>query len=144
MAALAGGCATPYQSAAPNWFSLGVDGGFMVSGLRGGVFRVRFVGNVNTTSETTQTYALYRSAVLAEEQGFAGFEIVSAIEGLESDIPSYTAQIRLLRPPFTPSPPKVFDATRLKAALEPYVMGMKCDKDNVCPHDHHYLRPSGS
>jgi hypothetical protein len=138
--------ATPYQSANPRLDIWGpdvvhIDGGYAVSGLRGGMFRVRFLGNVYTTLETTRTYGLYRCAVLAEEQGFPGFEIVSASEGLESDVPSYTAQIRLLRPPFTLSPPKVFNAARLKAALDPHVMGMKCEKNNVCPHAHDYLNP---
>jgi len=117
----------------------------MISGLRGGMFRVRFDGNIFTTFETAQTYALYRSAELTQENGFDGFEIVSETQDPDGAdrVASYSTQIRLLKQPFKAAPPKVFDAAALKAALEPYVLGKKCDNGNVCPHDHDYRRASG-
>lgn len=55
--------------------------------------------------------------------------------------PSLEADIQLLKGPVTANPPKVFDAKQLKAALEPYVTGNKCNQ-NVCPHVHRYIMPS--
>lgn len=54
--------------------------------------------------------------------------------------PSITAQIQLLRHPFKYVNLKAFDAVALKASLEPYVNGNKCE-GNVCPHIHTYLYP---
>ena len=133
------GCATPYQDQAPFFQP---EGGFMITGLRGGMFRVRFDGNDVTTLETAKTYTLYRSAVLTQEQGFAGFEVITETQDPDAADRegTYAMQIRLLKEPFAPAPPKIFSASALKAALEPYVMGKKCENGNVCPHDHAYLR----
>ena len=54
--------------------------------------------------------------------------------------PVFSSEIRLLKKPFPGQPPKVFDAAVLKTALEPYVMGMKCEKGNVCAHERGYLK----
>ena len=40
--------------------------------------------------------------------------------------------IRLLKRPFVVSPSKVFDAAELKAALDRYVRGPKCEKGKMC------------
>jgi len=55
--------------------------------------------------------------------------------------PSLSADIQLLRNPIATVPGKVFDATALKATLEPYVKGKLCGT-NVCPHVHRYLYPA--
>jgi hypothetical protein len=63
--------------------------------------------------------------------------------GLAFNIVSGSAlqdNIRMLRKPFAHNPPKVFDASLVKAALEPYVTGKKCDRGNICPHPDDYLR----
>lgn len=60
-----------------------------------------------------------------------------------SNKPHIEADIRLLPAPISEAPPKVFDARKLKDALETYVNGKKCDSDNVCPHVHKYLFPEG-
>jgi hypothetical protein len=65
-------CATPYVQE-------GLTGGFDVKDLGQDVYRVRFGGNGYTSRETVQTYWLYRSAELALEKGFTGFEILSDI-----------------------------------------------------------------
>ena len=70
VAAMLAACATQY---APEGFT----GGFDVKDLGQDVYRVRFSGNGYTTRETAQTYWLYRSAELALEKGFTGFEILS-------------------------------------------------------------------
>jgi len=53
----------------------------------------------------------------------------------------------LLKTPFETAPPKIFDAALLKAALDVYVRGTKCETNsrggNVCPHVHDYLFPKG-
>ena len=54
--------------------------------------------------------------------------------------PYMVQDIRLLRKPFTPVPGRSFDATDLKATLDPMVNGKKCN-GNVCPHVHRYLYP---
>jgi hypothetical protein len=55
--------------------------------------------------------------------------------------PTVVGDIRLLKAPIQPKPPKVFDAAQLKSTLEPYVNGQKCDMGNVCAHVHRYLVP---
>jgi len=52
--------------------------------------------------------------------------------------------IRLLHNPIMPMAGKVFDAAKLKAALDPYVNRKKCDENNVCTHEHRYLRESAA
>ena len=49
--------------------------------------------------------------------------------------------IRMVRKPFDADPPRVFDATLVKTMLEPYVMGQKCNRGNICPHEKDYLKP---
>ncbi len=65
----------------------------------------------------------------------------------QSHKPLVQADIRMLKKPFEISPPKVFDATQLKTALEPYMVGKECEtkssSGNVCPHVHEYLFPKG-
>ena len=65
-------CSTPYQQSS-------FTGGSDVKELRPDVYRVSFQGNGYTTRESVQVYWLYRSAQLAVEKGFAGFEILSDI-----------------------------------------------------------------
>ena len=155
------GCATAYQES-------GLTGGYEEAHLQGDVWRVSFGGNGYTNRETTQTYWLYRSAELTLAQGYDGFEIVSSFQFVsgssaeDSGIyvpvsyyngtmyhslgylrgPSMSADIRLLKKPFNPKPPVIFDARELKSALEPHVTSReKCRSGNVCSHDHSYLHP---
>ncbi|WP_433995263.1 CC0125/CC1285 family lipoprotein [Bradyrhizobium manausense] len=72
-AAILVSCSTPYQQS-------GFTGGADVKELRPDVYRVTFQGNGYTTRESVQVYWLYRSAQLAVEKGFAGFEILSDIQ----------------------------------------------------------------
>jgi hypothetical protein len=159
LAIILSSCATTYQTS-------GMTGGYDQKQLEGDIWRVAFNGNGHTTAETVQTYWLYRCAQLALENQYDGFEIISNVQlsspeimpggrvqiakagpvyvpiyvpQRQGPIPSFQADIRLLKKPFTPLPPKVFDAGVLKTALEPHVTGQKCDKDNVCPHAHHYI-----
>jgi hypothetical protein len=55
--------------------------------------------------------------------------------------PSMSGEIALIRAPIPAEPGRAFDARALKALLEPYVLGQKCD-GNVCPHVHSYLYPT--
>jgi hypothetical protein len=170
LSALVMGCvSTPYQSS-------GFTGGLTELQLKEDIWRVRFSGNGFTTPETAQTYWLYRCAELALERGYEGFQVLSDIRFVELPldgvnaasegrflrtaapvyIPMYIDQsrhpriegdIRLLRKPFNPIPPKVFDAGMLKGTLDRYVKGEKCSGDggttgNVCPHVHDYLFPT--
>jgi hypothetical protein len=57
--------------------------------------------------------------------------------------PKLTGDIKLLKLPFDHTPPKVFDATTIKNALDRYVHGEKCD-GNVCAHVHDYVLPPGT
>jgi hypothetical protein len=128
-----------------------------------GLWSVGFDGTTNTTVETAQTYVLYRCATLVLEHAYDGFEIVSQnrefvavsnpllrqaqiiILPVPLGTPRSTAyrmfalRIKMLKQPFQPTPPKIFDATALKRALEPHVTGKKCEGGNVCPFDHTYL-----
>lgn len=72
-AAILASCSTPYQQQS-------FTGGSDVKELRPDVFRVSFQGNGYTTRESVQVYWLYRSAQLAVEKGFAGFEVLSDIQ----------------------------------------------------------------
>jgi len=160
LALLVSGCgATQYK---PQGFLNGY--GSQVLELESGIWRVTFRANPHTTNETVQAYWLYRSAELALEKGFDGFEILTPIQFVRLDsrteaevhlaagpvfIPMFTSpryqdpemegDIRLLKGPIRHAPPRVFDAAQLKVALEPYVRGDKCDAGNVCPHVHRYL-----
>jgi hypothetical protein len=154
-------CATSYQPE-------GLTGGYHEEELEPGIWRVHYAGNGYTNYETVQTYFLYRCAELSLEKGYDGFEILSNIRLVEPRpvgrrpvrlaangsttifVPSYSgggfkpgleADIRLLKQPFTPAPPKIFNAAALKNVLEPLVQGPKCRSGNVCPHVHHYLYP---
>jgi len=151
-------CSTPYQSS-------GFTGGFDQKELEPGIWRIEFGGNGFTTAETVQTYWLYRVSQLTLEKGYEGFEILSNINlaggpreanqlaagapifipiytGGVSNKPLITADVRMLKRPFEPKAPKVFDAAALKATLEPLVSGTKCDMGNVCAHVHRYLFPN--
>lgn len=148
-------CATPYGSN-------GITGGYAEQELEPGIWRITYGGNGFTSAETVQTYWLYRAAELTLERGFDGFRILSSIQLVAPAmpresiqvaagaifIPIYTgnshkpvlqADIRLVKRPFEPDPPKVFDAAELKSALASIVNGAKCDAGNICPHAHHYL-----
>jgi hypothetical protein len=163
--------------------------GFDVEKLDNETWQVTFEGNSVTTEGTAQTYGLYRCAVIALENGYDGFEILSDIrlddfEKTYADLPGgppvagtvgafsggivggfggavvggvlfsqlppggggafpvFSSEIKLVKKPFSGQPPKVFDAATLKAALEPYVMGKRCEKGNVCAHERSYLRPA--
>jgi hypothetical protein len=134
-----------------------LTGGFEQRQLSEGVWRVTYNGNGYTTEETVQTYWLYRSAELALEQGYDGFQIISDVELIAAPAPDadaslipivesglgkpyMVADIRLLRAPLPEQGRYVFDAAALKAFLEPYVTGELCNS-NVCPHVHRYLFP---
>ena len=158
------GCATAYQSTS-------FTGGHSEKQLEKNIWRVAFHGNGYTNKETVQTYWLYRCAQMTIEKGFDGFEIISRIQLVMpmtpeqffgspdpvrktsaivvpmvipmNDVPkpSIEADILLLRKPFEPNPPVVFDARELKQTLEVYVNGNKCEMGNICPHVHKYLYP---
>jgi hypothetical protein len=162
---LTAACATPYQES-------GLGGGYTQKEIEPGVWRVAFSGNGHTTRETVQTYWLYRCAELAQEKGFDGFEVMPGVEFIRgkvygtrsthpllhearggfiyvpmysgpSNFPSFEGDIRLVKKPFEPVAPKIFDAATLKSSLEKYVKGDKCEKSNVCPHMHRYVYPPG-
>lgn len=160
------GCATSYGPS-----SKSLAGGYSVKNLEGDIYRVAFSGNGYATKETVQTYWLYRCADLALEKDFDGFEILSHISLTQvhpveefflgknlfqntqvyympmdaSPKPELTADIRLLNEPLEGVPPRIFNAAKLKAALEPYVMAeKKCNSGNVCEHVHKYIHPEGT
>lgn len=157
-------CATPYQETGfLNWEAGGYRVIQVVDQMRKpieGRWRVIFEGNQNTTLDTVQTYGLYRCAEFALEKGFDGFEVIpqARMSSAPADprvqpvqfifIPSYVRipvfriDIHLIKKPFVANPPGVFDARVLKAALEPHVMGEKCDGGNICPHSPDYLLPT--
>ena len=57
--------------------------------------------------------------------------------------PYIEADILLLKAPFRENPPKIFDARKLKEALQPHVEGPIKKRKNVEPHIHEYLLPEG-
>jgi hypothetical protein len=161
------GCATPYQRLSA--FTL--SGGYDDKDMGKNVYRVCFGGNGYITRETAQCYFLYRCSEIALEKGYDGFEFISDIRladvqdparafGVEEkpfrsvqyvpiiipmdniDKPYFEADILLLKAPISENPPHVFDARKLKAALEPYVTPAK-GGGNVTPHIHEYLLPEG-
>jgi hypothetical protein len=160
------GCATAYQNGKGQF-----TGGWSVKNMEGDIYRVVFRANGYTTKETTQTYWLYKCSELAIEKGFDGFEILSNIALTQnispetffsSDknfkpaqyyVPIYInnvykpvieADIKLIKLPFENKPPKIFEAKKLKDALNDYVNGKKCNSGNVCEHVHKYIYGEGS
>jgi|GEM_PF-1872802 len=166
---LLNGCATGYQKI--NAFT--ISGGYKDSDLGRDVYRVGFGGNGYTTRETVQCFWLYRCAELALEKGYDGFEILSNIQltevvapgavfGSEVQVkpagyvyvpvvipmdnsykPFIEADVHMLHGTIENQPPKVFDARKLKSALEPYVRDPIRSRGNVKPHVHEYLLPEG-
>lgn len=145
-------------------------GGFSDQDLGKNVWRVEFSGNGYTTPETAQCFWLYRCAELTLEKGFDGFEILSDIRlvrsvspheafGLdqprferaqyvpifiptsEAHKPYIQADILMLKGAVDVNPPRVFDARKLKAELEPHVAKPIKSRGNVEPHRHEYLLP---
>ena len=169
---LAGCVGTGYRESG----ALGI-GGYKQQQLKDDIWRVSFAGNGFTTQESAQTFWLYRAAELALEKGYDGFEILSDMRFVRHEAPHpfdtegailktgaaplfipmpssgpphprVEGDIRLLKRPFKPSPPRVFDAAQLKGTLEPHVKGKSCGtvmsgSNNVCPHAHDYLSPVG-
>jgi hypothetical protein len=158
------GCATGYHKLTP----LSLTGGFKEKDLGRNVWRVTFSANGYTTRETAQTFWLYRCSELALEKGFQGFEILSDIRltqsvpadkvfgSDESEVqpavfvpimipmdesykPNIEGDIVLLKAPIKAHPPKVFNAAKLKAALQPHVEKPMKSGGNVKPHVHDYL-----
>jgi hypothetical protein len=146
------GCASGYAPSS-------ITGGFDQRQINETVWQVGYYGNGYTTDETVQTYWLHRSAELAIEQGYDGFQIVSNIELTSAGEgesgaailvpiverpmgghPYMVGQIRLLRAPLPSQGRYVFDARVLRDFLAPYVRGERCG-GNVCPHVHRYLFP---
>lgn len=136
--ALAGCQATRYQPVADT-------GGFAELELIDGIWRIRFMGNAYTTQETARSYWLYRAAELTLSRGYDGFEVLPQIGPARSQGSALIieGEIRMLKAPFEFVPPRTFNAQSLKAALNPYVNGPKCDTQttsgNICPHSHDYL-----
>jgi hypothetical protein len=69
IAALAAGCATPYQHR-------GATGGFSETQLDEHVFQIRFNGNAYTSGERASDFTLLRSAEVARQHGYHYFVIV--------------------------------------------------------------------
>lgn len=147
-------CATPYQSS-------GIRGGYSEKKISDDVYNVVFEGNGFTSKESVQTYWLYRASEITLEKGYDYFEILNSLmsgldfysEGLDSYLvaqmvfipidqsnkPLIEREIKLHKKPFSPEPPKSFDAKKLKSILEPLVKGKLCD-NQVCPHEKKYLK----
>lgn len=136
--ALAGCQATRYQPVADT-------GGFAELELTDGIWRIRFAGNAYTTRETARGYWLYRAAELTLSKGYDGFEVLPQIGPGPSrgNALIIEGEIRMLKTPFESVPPRTFNAASLKAALDPFVNGAKCDtrttSGNICPHAQDYL-----
>jgi len=77
LAGVVASCASPYTEKGAMG---GLVGGFAVTEVRQDVWRVSFEGNGYTNKETVQTYWLFRSAQLAVEKGYDGFEILSDLQ----------------------------------------------------------------
>lgn len=60
---------------------------------------------------------------------------------IDNSKPIMVGDIELLHKPFNWSRPRTYDAKVLKAELDKYVNGPKCD-GNVCAHIHTYLYPN--
>ncbi len=150
------GCATAYQKE-------GLTGGYREELITApNTWRVVFGGNGHTTRETAQTYWLYRAAEFTLEKGYDYFEILNSYlkgsflwgEDFESynvtqlifipmesaPKPTVELDIRMHKKPYDPHPPKSFDARALLKTLKPMVLGKKCDKENICPHEKTYLK----
>ena len=107
------------------------------------VWQVSYVSGDYASREVAQSRWLYRCALLALEQGYEGFEVVSEIPLTNVDLDAspllgyqapraqsfqpvylatedaaFEADIRLLPAVAAATPPKTFDAQALKRALE--------------------------
>jgi hypothetical protein len=161
--ALLAACATPYQR-----MNLINTGGYKDQSIGDDVYRVGFGANGYTTHETAQSLWLWRCSELTLEKGFDGFQILSdmrlsqtapnlsedgaeivpaayiavPVPMVQGNLPYVAGDIRLLKGPVTASPPKVFDARALMAALGSVVLPVIKSGGNVKPHVHEYLVPA--
>jgi hypothetical protein len=162
-------CAAPFiGSCASNYGEASLTGGFREERLGPADYWINFSGNGYTSAETTQTFWLHRAAALTIENRYDGFMIMSPVKlasntppaihvrygdlrpfdsislivdsGIDGK-PFIAARIRFLKAPFEENGATIFDAHRLKAFLDPYVIGKLCGT-NVCPHVHKYLFPN--
>lgn len=109
VALLFSACATPYEAKVTSGL-FGSREGFREVQLQGSpdrpdeeVWQVEFRGDNDTNLETAQAYGLYRSATLAIERGYDGFEIVSSLYQLSAiSNPLYHKAQWVLLVPFPP------------------------------------------
>lgn len=86
LGALLSGCVAGYQPQSDIPF-MNIRGGYSARNRGHDVWRVTFGASSPTTPETVQCYWLYRCAEIALDKGFDGFEIVSNIRLVTSQLP---------------------------------------------------------
>jgi hypothetical protein len=52
-----------------------------------------------------------------------------------------SGQVRFVKGSAPTNPPTYFDARALKSTLAAVMAAPRCDRDNICEHEKHYLRP---
>jgi hypothetical protein len=169
---LASGCSTPYQeltifAGSGGWKVANVEGdvyrvSFSANGystretaqtywlyrcsdlaLEKGFGGFEILSNINLSLPNgVQIPTLSGAPSPVKVSGGGGFVYVPTYSN-DSNKPLVEADIRLLPAPISEVPPKIFDAQKLKAALDARVNGEKCSMGNVCPHVHKYLFPEG-
>ena len=83
---LLGGCATPYQS-------FGIAGGLIEQRGAGKLEVATFAANGFTSSQVSQSYALYRSAELAQRRNKPFFLLYSSLSDAARGRPSNVARV---------------------------------------------------
>jgi len=83
------GCATPYASS-------GITGGYSEVKVTDRLLQVHFTGNGYSTSETIQTFALYRCAELARDAKKPYFVLYDSLNAAARGIPSMKPRVGTL------------------------------------------------
>jgi hypothetical protein len=78
------GCATPYQKY-DDTFLIGTKTGYTDSQIDEDHFSVSFIGNGNTSYDTTYSYALRRAAEVASQHGFPFFEVQNRVNNSRTE-----------------------------------------------------------
>lgn len=106
--------------------------------------------NVTGSGEELSAASLWRTGETGDRADPMGAPVRLAASTFifvpaESSVPKPAIQgdIHLLSKAVEPTPPKLFNARELEAALQPLIKAEKCDMGNICPHVHAYLLPKG-
>ncbi len=101
---------------------------------------VRLSANDNSAAEMLSVARFYSDFVTVRGSG------VIFIPSFSYTVPAVplariSGQVKFVKGNAPSNPPVYFDARSLQATLAAVMAAPRCDRDNICEHEKHYLRP---